>query len=580
MHDGEDLKKIKLKIHGMHCASCEVLIERKFKKIEGIEKVRVNHYDGKAIVYCSQEPSVPALHDAVKSHGYAVSLWSDHALEPHIAPARNTKKDYVHIGGIFLIVVALYLILKRFELLPSLGIPDNMSYGFVFLIGLVAAVSTCMAVTGGLLVAVATKYNDRHPDQTGVQKFKPHLYFNIGRVVSYTAFGAAIGALGSMIALSARVTGVVTIIASLVMIVLGLQLLKLFPALSRFTPKMPKFIAHRIHDISATEHRAAPLFLGAGTFFLPCGFTQALQLYVLSRGDATVGALTMLAFSLGTMPALLSLGAFSSFAKGAFQKHFLKFAGVIVVLLGLFNVQNGLTLAGVNLPSLGGDASGIVQAAQDPNVSIVDGVQVVRMEVNGPGYSPNRFTIRQGMPVRWEISGVNTYGCQSVILAPKLGITKYVRQGLNIVEFTPTQAGEVPFHCSMAMYRGSFTVVASANGGAGGPPAEQENPARTLPCNPEIQACLTSQLLRMEISRERGFYPKTLTAKVNVPVELTIDDQVPLGGCMSVMVVPQYGVAQRIQLGENKLAFTPTRTGTVSITCSMGSKIAQIVVTD
>ena len=81
--------------------------------------------------------------------------------------------------------------------------------------------------------------------------------------------------------------------------------------------------------------------LGAATFFLPCGFTQALQLYVLAKASVAAGALTMLAFSLGTLPALLSLSAVSSFARGAFQRHFLKVAGVAVIVLGLMNIQYG-----------------------------------------------------------------------------------------------------------------------------------------------------------------------------------------------------------------------------------------------
>ena len=54
----------------------------------------------------------------------------------------------------------------------------------------------------------------------------------------------------------------------------------------------------------------------------------------------------MLAFALGTLPALLSLSALSSFAKGAFQRHFLKFAGAAVILLGFMNIQYGLVLTG------------------------------------------------------------------------------------------------------------------------------------------------------------------------------------------------------------------------------------------
>jgi len=105
-----------------------------------------------------------------------------------------------------------------------------------------------------------------------------------------------------------------TIAASIVMILLGLQMLRLFPALTRLIPTMPKAISHRIHDLAERRTKAGAFVLGAVTFFLPCGFTQALQLYVLAKADFTTGALTMLAFSLGTLPALVSLSALSSFA--------------------------------------------------------------------------------------------------------------------------------------------------------------------------------------------------------------------------------------------------------------------------
>lgn len=84
----------------------------------------------------------------------------------------------------------------------------------------------------------------------------------------------------------------------------------------------------------------------------------------------------------------------------------------------------------------------------------------------------------------------------------------------------------------------------------------------------------------MEVSREHGFYPNSFTVKRDIPVELTIDAKVPLDGCMSVMVIPRYDVTVLMKLGENKLKFTPTETGTVYVTCSMGSKMVQFAVTD
>lgn len=589
--DDQQHKKIELKIHGMHCASCEVLIERKFKKIPGVEKVNVNHTNGCAEIYCSQDPNVAELDNAVKDNGYRVTLWNDanqhNNLKQSINPHKNSSKDYIQIGAIFLIVVSLYLLFKQLGLVPNLGLSNNMSYGFIFLIGLVAAMSTCIAVTGGLLMAVAAKYNEQNASSDGWTRFKPTLYFNVGRVVSYTVLGGVVGGLGSFLTLSPRVNGIVSIVASLVMIILGFQLLKLFPWLSRFQPRIPKFIGHKIHGIGDSQNKLAPFMLGAGTFFLPCGFTQALQLYVLSKGDPVVGALTMLAFSLGTLPALLSLSAISSFVKGTIQSYFLKFAGVVVILLGFFNVSNGLTLAGFdfNLASAiqRNNGSAVLAAAtENTNVKVVDGKQIVQMKVSGLSYTPHQFTVLQGVPVEWQIDGTEAQGCAQVITVPSLGITEYLpKQGIKTIQFTPQQPGAISFSCTMGMTtRGSaFVVVPNTKGVVAAKTGPENTQSPTGECDPTISDC-NVQKVTIEISKERGIYPNVITVKKGTPVEVNIDAKIQLNGCMSTMVIPKYNKAHFLALGESKFLFTPTKTGSVPFTCSMGGGMGRFEVID
>ncbi|OGG75020.1 hypothetical protein A3A34_02650 [Candidatus Kaiserbacteria bacterium RIFCSPLOWO2_01_FULL_50_24] len=578
--DHQPLQKLKLKVHGTHCASCEVLVERAWKKVPGIEKVHVTHASGKAEVWYTHKPNMHELERLIQKDGYRVVPWHErHAA--HAGAHKNSITDYLEIGGAFLVLVSLYYILKQFDLLPTFAVTEHMSYGVVFLIGLVAAASTCIAVVGGLLLAVAEKYSELHPELTGFQKFKPHIYFNTGRVVGYTMFGAAVGALGSVISLSATANGYLIIAVSIVMLILGFQLLHLFPWMRRLTPKMPKFISHKIHDLSGKDSKAAPFTLGALTFFLPCGFTQALQLYVLATGDWQVGALTMFVFSLGTLPALVSLSAITSFAKGAFQRYFLKFAGVLVVLLAVFNINNGLTLAGLNvhIPNFG--SSGIAQAETTP---IVDGKQVVRMLVNGYTYTPNRFTVTEGIPVEWQIDGRNAVGCGQVLVIPTTGLTKYLsKDAVTIVRFTPEKTGEIPFNCSMGMMsRGSgFTVVPNTTGAVAD--VDAGDPEIIPECDPNLTTCLPkpeAQKFALTVTNEQGFYPNTFTVKKDVPIEVDIDAKVPLGGCMSVMVVAPYDVTLPLKLGKNTLAFTPTKTGTVYATCSMGIEMLQFNVVD
>lgn len=458
----QNLKKVELKIHGTHCASCEILIERKFQKIDGVCKAHVDHVSGKAEVHCSRLIAPEIFEERIRADGYRVRHWGEHGANAEISAKKNSRRDYIEMGAIFLILFGVYQYLKFFDFLPQgLGIGENMSYGFVFLIGLVAAVSSCIAVTGGLLLAVAAKYNELHPNLSSQQRFRPHLYFNIGRVVGYAVFGGAVGALGSILTFSPRAGGILTILASLVMIILGFQLLHLFPWTRKLAPKMPKWISHKIHDLQVSEKRSAPFILGALTFFLPCGFTQALQLYVLSKGDMTSGALIMFVFSLGTLPALISLSAISSFARGTAQRYFLKFAGVVVLTLGFWNIQSGLTLSGISF-NVGGTEGVSEVSAKDSLVETTNGKQIVNMKVNGLQYTPLRFTVKQGVPVEWRIDGSRAAGCAQVITVPKMNITeRLLRDKETLITFTPTEVGEIRFSCAMGMTdpRAAFVVV-------------------------------------------------------------------------------------------------------------------------
>ncbi len=378
---------------------------------------------------------------------------------------RNTL---VEVGAAVAVLVGLLIVLNQLNFLPQqFSVSDEMSYPFVFVIGLVASISTCIAVTGGLLVAIAAKYNEENAELTSLQRLKPHIYFNAGRIISYTLFGAAIGALGSALAFSPEVNGVLTIAASVVMILLGLQMLKVLPSVTRFMPAMPRIFYHRIHDYAERRTKGGAFLLGAATFFLPCGFTQALQLYVLSKGSVTVGALTMLAFAIGTLPALLSLSALSSFATGAFQKHFLRIAAVAVIVLGILNIQYGLVLTnsrlGLTLFQDGSQQAGAVRVER----TAAGTKQIAVMKIVGFDYIPNHFEVKQGVPVEWRIDASEAAGCGRVLIAPRLGVRQLLSDvSTTVIRFTPDRTGEFAFNCGMGMMTpdSKFIVTAGSRG--------------------------------------------------------------------------------------------------------------------
>jgi len=477
------VKRRTYQVQGMHCDSCEVLVERAFRKLPDVAKVKANQA-GWVKVWSEHEPDLALVNQQISQHGYSVS-----------AGLAVSKFSFKRLGGVVLMAAAVYFLFRGLNLAPSLEAGEDLSLGVVFIMGLAAAVSSCIAVTGGLLVAISSAQVQAHPGASGWQKFRPHIFFNIGRVVSYTVLGGAVGALGSVLALSSIVSGLVTLVASLAMIVLGLRLLNIFPWFSRLTIRLPKFIAHRLYDFTGNTRPGASLLMGAGTFFLPCGFTQALQLYVLTRADAGVGAVTMLVFSLGTAPALISLGALTSFVKGRGQRLLSAVAGSAVVALGIINFGYGANLTGLSVKLLQVRESLKITARQqgvplqnDSNAALVNGQQVVKMDVVARGYSPNRFIVRAGLPVRREINGVNTYGCQSVVQMPSFNITQFVKPGLNVVEFTPRQPGQYDFHCAMGMYTGSFTVLPDNNSLP--PAATSQSGVRNKVCDPAKSSCV------------------------------------------------------------------------------------------
>lgn len=449
-------KIMKLSVAGMTCHSCELTIERAWRKIDGVLKVDVNAAKGVARVVCAEKtPSIETLQSAIADHGYTVKGVVDPKNQQ--SEISNLKLKWWQLAGLFALVMALGALFSKLGLVaPSVELGATTSFGAVFLLGLVAASSSCIAVSGGLLLSSAAKFNERYTSGTPFARMRPVFLFVGGRLLSYALLGGVIGTVGKALSPSPVATGAIMIVAALYMLVMGLDMLHLTPQwLKKITPRLPKSLGHRLLAVEEKEHALTPSLLGAATFFLPCGFTQALQLYALTTGSFTTGALILFAFALGTAPALLALGWVSGSLKGKTGRFFFQFAGALVVMLGLWNLQNGFAVAGYPISFALPQAT----STSASNVTFDGREQVMTMALGYSGYTPNQFTIRQGVPTRWVIDGTNGGGCLSVLTVPSLGITKLLERGTNTIAFTPTVAGRIPFSCSMGMYRGEITVI-------------------------------------------------------------------------------------------------------------------------
>ncbi|PIY69149.1 hypothetical protein COY90_02185 [Candidatus Roizmanbacteria bacterium CG_4_10_14_0_8_um_filter_39_9] len=597
------MNKTTVNIKGMHCRSCEILVEDELLKINGVKKALVNEKKGIANVYYEGSLSHEKINQAVFRAGYSIGIKEKEPL------FSKRMQDYKELGFAFLIMALLYLIGRELGIF-NLSIGQGSNYGslpVVLLVGLTAGVSTCMALVGGLVLAASARFVEKHPQASTIQKFKPHLFFNAGRIISFFILGGIIGYAGSFFQLSTTTLGLMTIAVGVVMVLMGLQLTEIFPRLGGLKFTLPKGISRLLGIKEQSEKEYShmnSMILGASTFFLPCGFTQAMQLFAISSGNPLTGALTMGVFALGTAPGLLGIGGLTSVVKGSFAKPFFKFAGLVVIFMALFNISNGLNLSGFDVKAyLKQSKASSVQ--NDPNVKLENGVQIVRMTQNASGYSPNSFTIKKGVPVKWIITSEDAFSCAASIVSSKLGIRQSLKSGENIIEFTPTEVGNIRFTCSMGMYSGSFNVVdegtssnqpvdnlpiAAASGGScgggGGSCGCGQKPQRqaaldsdkTPPATAEVKD--TVQVLKAVYTVADDIIPNKFTVKSGNPVRLDIEAKEDGFGCMGSIMIPGLDEnAQGFEKGKiTTLAFTPTKPGSYTITCAMGVPKGTVIV--
>ena len=331
------MKTIKLHLSGTHCASCKIFIEDTLNDQDFIRNANVDLKNEVLEIETnsslSLEELASGLTSLIQSNGYVVSVEKSNKEKTN----SDVLWQAVPIGLGFLV---LFFLLQKSGVL-NLGIGGQMTPVTSFIIGLIASVSSCLAIVGGLVLSLSAKMS-----QDNVNDTKTFVLFHAGRLVSFAILGGLLGMVGSAIGINFTLTAILGILASVVMLLLGLNLVGVF---AKNKVALPSGLFNFFRRI---EHKTfTPLILGFATFFLPCGFTQSMQVSALSSGSFMSGFLIMFAFALGTLPmlVLLSFGS-ASFAHGKHAPLFFKSAGVVVIGLGLFALLAGLAGLGIINP--------------------------------------------------------------------------------------------------------------------------------------------------------------------------------------------------------------------------------------
>lgn len=438
-------------VEGMHCESCDILVKKQLEKDTNVNVISTDHTTQKVTLESKSLISLERLNKHLKPFGYSVTNASETCeyTEPLV-------KKITDASVIAMMLLLLFFMGQHLNIIPSFELAGQVSLITILIIGLVASVSTCMATTGAVFLTTIGK---KLSSSSSEKIIRSTVSFNAGRIGMYTLFGAINGYVGQFLTQQTQFATTTNIVIGLLLLFIGLDMLGILS----FKRLIPFDFGKRIFiplEAQLSKRPTKTAFgLGAITYFLPCGFTQSVQLYALSVADPFMSAVIMLVFVLGTTPVLVGLAFSSSLIKTSLYPLFMKVVAVFVCLVGFSYVLSYLSLYGLYpFNVFFAERAVATEQISEYQYTDLDGTQVLRMIVNTNGYEPKSFIVKKDVPVRWEVEGKDVVGCQALLNAPKAGITKVLTQGLNIFEFTPNEQGIIGFSCSNGSKGGEIIV--------------------------------------------------------------------------------------------------------------------------
>jgi len=445
-------KTCTLYVSGMHCAACELVIERRIRKMKGVYSVKASLNDRQVNV-TGHDVDIEKLNEEFSELGYSFSL----------APVGQTR---LNLRNVFLAIVVfifftvIYLIFEDTKIFARFSVNKSSALPAFFVLGIIAGLSSCAALVGGLLLSLSKQWQSLYGGKDTNRRFIPFVMFNIGRLISFALLGAALGLIGSFFTVSLRFMSFFVSAVSIMIVILGMQMLGV-PWFKRLNFALPRFITGFASDEKNFSGKYMPFISGALTFFLPCGFTLMAQSIALTTGNPMISMLIMSAFALGTLPVL----AFLSYSSLKFQTNemysqvFNLVVAVFIIVFGVYNFNASLNVLGlaslsdISWPrvsaNLGSTTDGLGVTSITENGKEF---QQVNLEARGFEYLPRELTLKVGVPVKLKVNNNGTTGCAQAMYLPGLyDSIIYLNEKITEVEFTPEKKGNFKISCTMGM---------------------------------------------------------------------------------------------------------------------------------
>ena len=222
-------------VAGMYCNACIVLTESELGDVPGVTSVRASLRDNSVDVVGdfgnrSLQEIALQLAPALAPHGYTRSIER---------PMHQVAwREFVWGAPVAVALVAGFLALQKAGVLNWVTL-EEVGYGTAFIVGLVASVSTCMAVVGAIVLSLSATYaKEGNP-------VRPQVLFHVGRLVSFFLLGGVVGAIGAVFRFGPTGMLVLGIAIGIMLVVLGINLLDVAPwtrrlRLTRYPPPLAR----------------------------------------------------------------------------------------------------------------------------------------------------------------------------------------------------------------------------------------------------------------------------------------------------------------------------------------------------
>lgn len=232
------------------------------------------------------------------------------------------------------------------------------SLTLAFVTGLISSFGHCLGMCGGIVAIYSARQaqitNDSNASWlTRIASFLP---LHLGRITTYTFFGAVIGLAGSLLDQAGGMMGwqgLFSVLVGIAMLLVSLSLLGVLPPIEATLLTLTKGNSPmtRMRGLFGKRSFLSTLTLGMLWGFLPCGLVFAMLVMAAGAQSLMGGALTMLVFGLGTVPTLVGFGLAANLIGPKLRGGLQSFAAVLLMLFAVQTVLRGLAVANI-IPSL------------------------------------------------------------------------------------------------------------------------------------------------------------------------------------------------------------------------------------